>query len=94
MLQIPSLLKLKHFPRVVFAGVDSPEDVLNNTYQELFRTGGFVVSDDKLLEILTLGWSLIFLSYTVKSVSPCPVTQIFNQIETVNLHISQHILRA
>ncbi|XP_006041787.3 protein TASOR 2 isoform X3 [Bubalus bubalis] len=52
--QIPSLLKLKHFPRVVFAGVDSPEDVLNNTYQELFRTGGFVVSDDKLLEILTL----------------------------------------
>ncbi|XP_070237307.1 protein TASOR 2 isoform X3 [Bos mutus] len=52
--QIPSLLKLKHFPRVVFAGVDSPEDVLNNTYQELFRTGGFVVSDDKLLETLTL----------------------------------------
>uniref|UniRef100_A0A8C6DZI1 Transcription activation suppressor family member 2 n=1 Tax=Moschus moschiferus TaxID=68415 RepID=A0A8C6DZI1_MOSMO len=52
--QIPSLLKLKHFPRVVFAGVDSPEDVLNDTYQELFRTGGFVVSDDKLLETLTL----------------------------------------
>ncbi|XP_027415334.1 protein FAM208B isoform X5 [Bos indicus x Bos taurus] len=52
--QIPSLLKLKHFPRVVFAGVDSPEDILNNTYQELFRTGGFVVSDDKLLETLTL----------------------------------------
>nr|XP_020733563.1 protein FAM208B isoform X5 [Odocoileus virginianus texanus] len=52
--QIPSLLKLKHFPRVVFAGVDSPEDVLNDTYQELLRTGGFVVSDDKLLETLTL----------------------------------------
>ncbi|XP_042085594.1 protein TASOR 2 isoform X5 [Ovis aries] len=52
--QIPSLLKLKHFPRVVFAGVDSPEDVLNDTYQELFQTGGFVVSDDKLLETLTL----------------------------------------
>ncbi|XP_040104769.1 protein TASOR 2 isoform X7 [Oryx dammah] len=52
--QIPSLLKLKHFPRVIFAGVDSPEDVLNDTYQELFRTGGFVVSDDKLLETLTL----------------------------------------
>lgn len=62
MLQIPSLLKLKHFPRVVFAGVDSPEDVLNDTYQELLRTGGFVVSDDKLLETLTLGESLIFLS--------------------------------
>ncbi|XP_032956583.1 protein TASOR 2 isoform X2 [Rhinolophus ferrumequinum] len=52
--QIPSLLKLKHFPSVLFAGVDSPEDVLNYTYQELFRTGGFVVSDDRILETLTL----------------------------------------
>ncbi|XP_059953550.1 protein TASOR 2 isoform X4 [Mesoplodon densirostris] len=52
--QIPSLLKLKHFPSVIFAGIDSPEDVLNNTYQELFQTGGFVVSDDKTLETLTL----------------------------------------
>ncbi|XP_028350654.1 protein TASOR 2 isoform X5 [Physeter macrocephalus] len=52
--QIPSLLKLKHFPSVIFAGIDSPEDVLNYTYQELFRTGGFVVSDDKILETLTL----------------------------------------
>ncbi|KAM9672893.1 protein TASOR 2 isoform 2-T2 [Trichechus inunguis] len=52
--QIPSLLKLKHFPSVIFAGIDSPEDVLDYTYQELFRTGGFVVSDDKILETLTL----------------------------------------
>ncbi|ELK16892.1 hypothetical protein PAL_GLEAN10015739 [Pteropus alecto] len=52
--QIPSLLKLKHFPSVTFAGVDSPEDVLSHTYQELFRTGGFVVSDDGVLETLTL----------------------------------------
>ncbi|KAM5235391.1 protein TASOR 2 [Ctenodactylus gundi] len=51
---IPSLLKLKQLPNVLFAGVDSPEDVLNDTYQELFRTGGFVVSDDKLLETITL----------------------------------------
>ncbi|XP_073085507.1 protein TASOR 2 isoform X3 [Manis javanica] len=52
--QIPSLLKLKHFPSVIFAGVDSPEDVLDCTYQELFQTGGFMVSDDKILETLTL----------------------------------------
>ncbi|XP_051007394.1 protein TASOR 2 [Acomys russatus] len=52
--QIPSLLKLKHFPSVIFAGVDSPEDILNDTYQELFRSGGFVVSDDDILENLTL----------------------------------------
>ncbi|XP_059861973.1 protein TASOR 2 isoform X3 [Delphinus delphis] len=52
--QIPSLLKLKHLPSVIFAGIDSPEDVLSYTYQELFQTGGFVVSDDRILETLTL----------------------------------------
>ncbi|XP_077801799.1 protein TASOR 2 isoform X12 [Macaca mulatta] len=52
--QIPSLLKLKHFPSVIFAGVDSPGDVLDHTYQELFRAGGFVITDDKILEAVTL----------------------------------------
>ncbi|KAK2106998.1 Protein TASOR 2 [Saguinus oedipus] len=52
--QIPSLLKLKHLPSVVFAGVDGPGDVLDHTYQELFRAGGFMISDDKILEDLTL----------------------------------------
>ncbi|XP_010619735.1 protein TASOR 2 isoform X3 [Fukomys damarensis] len=52
--RIPSLLKLKHLPGVIFAGVDNPEDVLNDTHQELFHTGGFVVSDDKILETVTL----------------------------------------
>ncbi|XP_005383904.1 PREDICTED: protein FAM208B isoform X3 [Chinchilla lanigera] len=52
--QIPSLLRLKHLPGVIFAGVDDPEDILNDTHQELFRTGGFVVSDDRILETITL----------------------------------------
>uniref|UniRef100_A0A8C5KX66 Transcription activation suppressor family member 2 n=1 Tax=Jaculus jaculus TaxID=51337 RepID=A0A8C5KX66_JACJA len=52
--QIPSLLKLKRLPSVVFAGVDGPEDILNDSYEELLHSGGFVVSDDKLLETLTL----------------------------------------
>ncbi|KAM6216218.1 protein TASOR 2 [Rhynchocyon petersi] len=52
--QIPSLLELKLFPNAVFAGVDSPEDVLDFTYQEIFCTGGFVVSDERVLETLTL----------------------------------------
>lgn len=60
-LQIPFLLKLKHFPSVLFAGVDGPEDVLKHTYQELLQTGGFVVSDDKILETVTLGRSFISL---------------------------------
>ncbi|XP_062435049.1 protein TASOR 2 [Rhea pennata] len=53
--KVPCLLRLKHCPTVVFAGVDSPEDLTDHTYQELFRTGGFVVSDDKVLETVTLG---------------------------------------
>ncbi|XP_006862852.1 PREDICTED: protein FAM208B [Chrysochloris asiatica] len=52
--RIPSLLKLKRFPNVVFAGVDGPEDITNHTYQEVFHTGGFVVSDDKILETVTI----------------------------------------
>uniref|UniRef100_A0A8D2ILV2 Protein FAM208B n=1 Tax=Varanus komodoensis TaxID=61221 RepID=A0A8D2ILV2_VARKO len=44
--KIPALLRLKHLPSVTFAGVDSPEDILEHTYQELFHSGGFVVTDD------------------------------------------------
>ncbi|NXT54245.1 F208B protein, partial [Pluvianellus socialis] len=52
---VPCLLKLKHCPNVVFAGVDGPEDIAGRTYQELFHTGGFVVSDEEVLETVTLG---------------------------------------
>ncbi|XP_072713141.1 protein TASOR 2 isoform X2 [Ciconia boyciana] len=52
---VPCLLKLKHCPNVVFAGVDSPEDITRHTYQELFHTGGFMVSDNEVLETVTLG---------------------------------------
>ncbi|XP_072206017.1 protein TASOR 2 isoform X2 [Excalfactoria chinensis] len=53
--KVPCLLRLKHRPNVVFAGVDSPEDITDQTYQELFHSGGFVVSDDEVLETATLG---------------------------------------
>ncbi|XP_034984447.1 protein TASOR 2 isoform X2 [Zootoca vivipara] len=53
--KIPSLLRLKRFPSVSFVGVDSPEDIFDHTYQELFHSGGFVVSDDKVLEAMTVG---------------------------------------
>uniref|UniRef100_A0A8D1DXN1 Transcription activation suppressor family member 2 n=1 Tax=Sus scrofa TaxID=9823 RepID=A0A8D1DXN1_PIG len=52
--QIPALLRLKRLPGVLFAGVDSPEDVLHHTYQELFRAGGFVVSDGRILDSVSL----------------------------------------
>uniref|UniRef100_A0A8C0U5Y9 Uncharacterized protein n=1 Tax=Cyanistes caeruleus TaxID=156563 RepID=A0A8C0U5Y9_CYACU len=52
---VPCLLELKRCPHVVFAGVDDPEDVAADTFQELFQAGGFVVSDEELLERVTLG---------------------------------------
>uniref|UniRef100_A0A8C5SSR2 TASOR alpha/beta domain-containing protein n=1 Tax=Laticauda laticaudata TaxID=8630 RepID=A0A8C5SSR2_LATLA len=55
--KVPALLRLKHCPSVIFAGVDSPEDALDHTYQELFHSGGFVVSDDSVLEGMTVGES-------------------------------------
>ncbi|RMB90264.1 hypothetical protein DUI87_33297 [Hirundo rustica rustica] len=52
---VPCLLELKRCPSVVFAGVDDPEEVTADTFQELFQAGGFVVSDEELLERVTLG---------------------------------------
>ncbi|XP_005039051.1 PREDICTED: protein FAM208B [Ficedula albicollis] len=51
---VPCLLQLKLCPSVVFAGVDDPQDVTQDTFQELFQAGGFVVSDEELLERVTL----------------------------------------
>lgn len=55
--QIPGLVTLKRLSCVSFAGVDSLDDVKNYTYNELFVSGGFVVSDESVLnpESLTTG---------------------------------------
>lgn len=47
--QIPALVSLKKLPSVSFAGVDSLDDVKNHTYNELFVSGGFMVSDEFVL---------------------------------------------
>ncbi|NXT12242.1 TASOR protein, partial [Prunella fulvescens] len=47
--KIPGLVTLKKFSSVSFAGVDSLDDVKNRTYHELFVSGGFVVSDESVL---------------------------------------------
>uniref|UniRef100_A0A8C3QFD1 Protein FAM208B n=1 Tax=Cyanoderma ruficeps TaxID=181631 RepID=A0A8C3QFD1_9PASS len=52
---VPSLLELKLCPAVVFAGLDDPQEVTGDTFQELFQAGGFLVSDEELLERATLG---------------------------------------
>lgn len=55
LVQVPCLLQLKLCPSVVFAGVDDAQDVTGDTFQELFQAGGFVVSDEELLDRVTLG---------------------------------------
>ncbi|XP_041110641.1 uncharacterized protein LOC121318246 isoform X2 [Polyodon spathula] len=52
--RIPHLVDLKKLPNVLFAGVDSIDDVLSFNYQELFNQGGFVVCDGAVLEGLEL----------------------------------------
>ncbi|CAL1605649.1 unnamed protein product [Knipowitschia caucasica] len=47
--KIPALVSLKKLPAVSFAGVDSLDDVKNHTYNELFVSGGFMVSDEFVL---------------------------------------------
>ncbi|NXB31597.1 TASOR protein, partial [Eulacestoma nigropectus] len=47
--KIPGLVTLKRLSCVNFAGVDSLDDVKNHTYNELFVSGGFVVSDESVL---------------------------------------------
>ncbi|XP_010156573.1 PREDICTED: protein FAM208A [Eurypyga helias] len=47
--KIPALVTLKRLSCVSFAGVDSLDDVKNHTYNELFVSGGFVVSDESVL---------------------------------------------
>ncbi|XP_018421258.1 PREDICTED: protein FAM208B [Nanorana parkeri] len=41
-------------PNVMFAGVDTPEDLSESMYQELLQTGGFVVSYKALLENISI----------------------------------------
>lgn len=47
--KIPGLVSLKKLSTVYFAGVDSLDDVKNRTYNELFMSGGLIVSDELIL---------------------------------------------
>uniref|UniRef100_A0A4W4H7S8 DUF3715 domain-containing protein n=1 Tax=Electrophorus electricus TaxID=8005 RepID=A0A4W4H7S8_ELEEL len=52
--EVPHLLELKKSSRVLFAGIDRPDDVVNLTHQEVFARGGFVVFDEAALDALSL----------------------------------------
>nr|XP_055073530.1 protein TASOR isoform X1 [Misgurnus anguillicaudatus] len=47
--KIPALVSLKKHQSVSFAGVDNHSDIQNHTYNELFQSGGFIVSDENVL---------------------------------------------
>lgn len=42
-------MSLKRHPSVVFVGIDTLDDLRNNSYNELFVSGGCIVSDDLVL---------------------------------------------
>lgn len=56
-------MSLKKLPSVSFAGVDSLDDVKNHTYNELFVSGGFIVSDEFVLnpDLITQGMLTLVL---------------------------------
>ncbi|XP_073324924.1 protein TASOR [Pagrus major] len=47
--KIPGLVSLKRHPSVVFVGIDTHDDIRNNSYNELFVSGGCIVSDELVL---------------------------------------------
>ncbi|XP_019475632.1 protein TASOR isoform X2 [Meleagris gallopavo] len=63
--KVPGLVTLKKLSCVSFAGVDSLDDVKNHTYNELFMSGGFVVSDESVLnpESITMDKLKQFLKF-------------------------------
>ncbi|XP_012892076.1 PREDICTED: protein FAM208A-like [Dipodomys ordii] len=70
--KVPGLVTLKKLPSVSFAGVDSLDDVKNHTYNELFVSGGFIVSDESILnpEVVTIESLQIFLTFLEELSTP------------------------
>ncbi|XP_004676108.1 PREDICTED: protein FAM208A isoform X2 [Condylura cristata] len=70
--KVPGLVTLKKLPCVSFAGVDSLDDVKNHTYNELFVSGGFIVSDESILnpDIYTIESLKIFLTFLEELSTP------------------------
>ncbi|XP_077181611.1 protein TASOR isoform X2 [Paroedura picta] len=70
--KIPCLVTLKRLSCVSFAGVDSLDDVKNHTYNELFVSGGFIVSDESVLnpEFVTVDQLDRFLKFLEEMSTP------------------------
>lgn len=64
--QIPGLVSLKRHPSVVFVGIDTLDDIRSNSYNELFVSGGCIISDDLVLnpDFITQGTGQFFITHT------------------------------
>lgn len=53
-------MSLKRHPNVVFVGIDTLDDIMNNSYNELFVSGGCIISDELVLnpDFITHGMSI------------------------------------
>uniref|UniRef100_A0A673V7J3 Transcription activation suppressor n=1 Tax=Suricata suricatta TaxID=37032 RepID=A0A673V7J3_SURSU len=71
-IKVPGLVTLKKLPCVSFAGVDSLDDVKNHTYNELFVSGGLIVSDYSILnpEVNTIENLKKFLAFLEELSTP------------------------
>lgn len=43
-------MSLKRHPNVVFVGIDTLDDIMNNSYNELFVSGGCIISHEFVLD--------------------------------------------
>lgn len=53
-------MSLKRHPNVVFVGIDTLDDIMNNSYNELFVSGGCIISHEFVLDpdFITRGRSI------------------------------------
>ncbi|KAF3856754.1 hypothetical protein F7725_017477 [Dissostichus mawsoni] len=52
--KIPGLVSLKRLDSVVFVGIDTLDDIKNNSYNELFVSGGCIIPTNRLTALLML----------------------------------------
>ncbi|XP_024915789.1 uncharacterized protein tasora isoform X2 [Cynoglossus semilaevis] len=48
--RIPNLVSLKRRSSVLFVGIDSLDDIKNNSYNEIFVSGGCIISDELIFD--------------------------------------------
>lgn len=64
-----------------FAGVDNLSDIQNHTYNELFQSGGFIVSDEHVLNpaVITAGKFQDVFRCPTKYIIVIRFVQLFNK---------------